>query len=83
MDGTARYGLVAVSGVGNWLLGGSTCIHTATAGSATLPFFGIDLEVLDKEGNVRKGNSVDGVGLEITLKSTDFAQKLICWILFL
>jgi len=30
-------------------------------GSATLPFFGIDFEVLDKEGNVRTGNSVDGV----------------------
>merc|ERR1711939_1193152 len=30
-------------------------------GSATLPFFGIDMEVLDKDGNVKKGNSVDGV----------------------
>ena len=48
-------------------------MHTATAGSATLPFFGIDLEVLDKDGNIKTGNSVDGVGREITLKSTEFA----------
>jgi len=30
-------------------------------GSATLPFFGVDLAVLDKAGNVKTGNSVDGL----------------------
>jgi len=30
-------------------------------GSATLPFFGIDLAVLDKDGKIKTGNSVDGL----------------------